>query len=85
MSSFIAISILKQSNIPEKQFIKFLSLLNQSSLCKYLSYSDIYNGVKRRPKNDLTEMIVYGKITHMVKEFEEDISMNNDFRATQYF
>ena len=30
-------------------------------------------------------MIVYGKITHMVKEFEEDISMNNDFRATQYF
>ena len=73
MSSFIAISILKQSKIPEQQFISFLNLFPQSSLRKYLSCANIFAGKRKRAKVDLIEMVVYGKITHTIKITEREI------------
>ena len=67
ISSFIAASILKQSKIPEQQYLSFINVLPQSSLREYLSYDNIFDGKRKRAKVNLIEMIVYGRITNKIK------------------
>ena len=55
-SSFLAISLLKQSPLPEKQLIIFLSHLSQ-----YLTEANIYNGKRNMSKVDLIDMIISSK------------------------
>ena len=43
-SSYLAISILKNSHMPEKQLRIFLSHISQQSLKEYLFKANIYNG-----------------------------------------
>ena len=43
-SSYLAISILKNSLMPEKQLRIFLSHISQQSLKEYLFKANIYNG-----------------------------------------
>ena len=73
-SAFIAISILKQSFMPEKQLTNFLFYLSQEPLKEYLTNADIYKGKKRLSKNDLIEMIITNKpitTTHFNKDEEK--------------
>ena len=60
-SSFLAISLLKQSPLPEKQLIIFLSHLSQKSLKEYLSEANIYNGKRNMSKVDLIDKIISNK------------------------
>ena len=46
-SAFIAITILKQSSMPEKQLSIFLFYLSQEALREYLFNADIYKGRNR--------------------------------------
>ena len=72
-SAFIAISILKQSSMSEKQLTIFLFYLSQEALKEYFANADIYKGKKRLTKNELIEMIVTEKpitITHFNKDEE---------------
>ena len=72
-SAFIAISILKQSSISEKQLTNFLFYLSKEALKKYLVNAAIYKGKKRLTKNELIEMIITEKpitITHFNKDEE---------------
>ena len=81
MASVIAISILKQSKIPEQQFISFLNLFSQSSLRKYLSCANIFDGKRKRAKVDLIEMAVYGKITHTIKITESEFNKSKAIQS----
>ena len=85
-SAFIAVSILKQSSMSEKQLTNFLFYLSQEALQEYLANADIYKGKKRLSKNELIEMIITEKpitITHfnkdeeMAKERAIDLLCNN--------
>ena len=60
-SAFIAITILKQSSMPEKQLSIFLFYLSQEALREYLFNADIYKGRNRMSKNEFVEMIITGK------------------------
>ena len=85
MASFIAISILKQSKIPEQQFISFLNLFPHSSLRKYLSCANIFDGKRKRAKIDLIEMVVYGKITHRIKITESEFDKSKAIQVLNSF
>ena len=50
MASYLAISILKQSIMPEKQLRMFLFYLPQESLKEYLEYAIIYDGKRNKSK-----------------------------------
>ena len=85
-SAFIAISILKQNSMSEKQFTNFLLYLSQEAWKEYLSNADIYKGKNRLSKSELIEMIITEKpiaITHfnkdeeMTKEQAIDLLYNN--------
>ena len=72
-SAFIAVSILKQSSMSEKQLTNFLFYLLQEALKEYLTNADIYKGKKRFSKNELIEMIITNKpitTTHFNKDEE---------------
>ena len=72
-SAFIAISILKQSSMSEKQLTNLLFYLSQEVLKKYLANAEVYKGKKRLTKNELIEMIITEKpitITHLNKDEE---------------
>ena len=72
-SAFIAISILKQSSMSEKQLTNLLFYLSQEALKEYLPNAEIYKGKKRLTKNELIEMIITEKpitITHFNKDEE---------------
>ena len=71
--AFIAISILKQSTMSEKQLTNFLFYLSQEALKEYLANAEIYKGKKKLTKNELIEMIITEKsiiITHFNKDEE---------------
>ena len=55
-SAFLAISLLKQSSLPEKQLSNFLFYLSQEALREYLSNADIYKGDKRMSESELVDM-----------------------------
>ena len=59
--AFIAISILKQSSMSEKQLTSSLFYLSQEALKEYLTNAYIYKGKKRLSKNELIEMIITNK------------------------
>ena len=61
MTSYLAITCLKQSILPEQQLRIFLSYLPQEQLKEYLLHSKIYNGKKSHPKHELIHMIIVGK------------------------
>ena len=72
-SAFIAITILKQSSMPEKQLSNFLFHLSQQALREYLFNADIHKGREKMSKNELVEMIITGKpktIEHFDREDE---------------
>ena len=69
---FLAITLLKQSPLPEKQFRIFLSHLSKQSLKDYLSEAKIYNGKRNMNKADLTDMIISKKDKSMI-----DVCLND--------
>ena len=76
-SAFIAITILKQSSMPEKQLSNFLFYLSQEALREYLFNADIYKGRNRMSKNELVEMIITGK-PKAIKYFDREDELTKE-------
>ena len=76
-SAFIAITILKQSSMPEKQLSNFLFYLSQEALREYLFNTDIYKGRNRMSKNDLIEMTIVGK-PKTIKYFDREDELTKE-------
>ena len=78
-SSYVAISLLKQCSLPDKQLRIFLSHLSQQSLKEYLSEANISDRKSNINKVNLIDMIISGKgktniNTHDDKLTQEEIS-----------
>ena len=58
-TSYLAISLLKQSIIPPMQLKIFLSYLPNELLLEYLSLANVCNGNKPISKSVLIDLIVY--------------------------
>ena len=58
-TTYLAISLLKQSTIPSMQLKIFLSYLPNELLLEYLSLANVYNGNKPISKSVLIDLIVY--------------------------
>ena len=71
-STYLAISFLKQTPLPEKQLRVFLSYLPQEPLKDYLSISNIYKGRRNMSKHDLIDMIITKKSRKMIYTREND-------------
>ena len=76
-SAFIAITILKQSSMPEKQLSNFLFYLSQEALREYLFNADIYKGRNRMSKNELIEMTIVGK-PKTIKYFDREDELTKE-------
>ena len=76
-SAFIAITILKQSYMPEKQLSIFLFYLSQEALREYLFNADIYKGRNRMSKNELVEMTIVGK-PKTIKYFDREDELTKE-------
>ena len=76
-SAFIAITILKQSSMPEKQLSIFLFYLSQEALREYLFNADIYKGRNRMSKNELVEMTIVGK-PKTIKYFDREDELTKE-------
>ena len=72
-SAFIAISILKQISMSEKQLTNFLFYLSQEAL----SNADIYSRKERLSKNELIEMIITDK-PKSIKRFDKDEELTKE-------
>ena len=75
-SSFLAISLLKQSLLPEKQLRIFLSHLSQLSLKEYLSEANIYKVKRNMNRADLIDMIISNKDNGKIDELTQE-EINN--------
>ena len=71
-SSYFAISLLKQSTLPEKQLRIFLSHLSQQLLKEYLSKANIYNGRRNMTKIDLIDIIISEKDKSKIYTSQDD-------------
>ena len=71
-SAYLAISLLKQRLLPEKQLRIFLSYLPQEPLKDYLSNANIYKGRRNMSKHDLIDMIITEKRTKIMHTQEND-------------
>ena len=58
-TTYLGISLLKQSIIPPMQLKIFLSYLPNELLLEYLSLANVYNGNKSVSKSVLIDLIVY--------------------------
>ena len=58
-TTYLGISLLKQSIIPPMQLKIFLSYLPNELLLEYLSLANVYNGNKPVSKSVLIDLIVY--------------------------
>ena len=76
-SVFIAITIFKQSSMPEKQLSSFLFYLSQEALREYLFNADIYKGRNRMSKNELIEMTIAGK-PKTIKYFDREDELTKE-------
>ena len=76
-SAFIAITILKQSSMPEKQLSNFLFYLSQDALREYLFNADIYKGRNRMSKNESIEMTIVGK-PKTIKYFDREDELTKE-------
>ena len=75
MSSYIAISILKNSSIPGKEFRKFLGYLPQECLKEYLRFSKIYNSKRNRSTLNLIHMIINEKMKERFVGLGSDLTL----------
>ena len=66
-SSFLCISTLVKSNIPENSLINFLNEVIIQSLKNYLRLANVYDGNANKKKSDLIEMIIYGCMNGKLK------------------
>ena len=66
-SSFLCISTLVKSNIPENCLINFLNEVIIQSLKNYLRLANVYDGNANKKKSDLIEMIIYGCMNGKLK------------------
>ena len=66
-SSFLCISTLVTSNIPENSLINFLNEVIIQSLKNYLRLANVYDGYANKKKSDLIEMIIYGCMNGKLK------------------
>ena len=66
-SSFLCISTLVKSNIPENSLINFLNEVIVQSLKNYLRLANVYDGNANKKKSDLIEMIIYGCMNGKLK------------------
>ena len=71
-SAYLAISLLKQTPLPENQLRTFLSYLPQEPLKEYLCNADIYKGRRNMSKHDLIDMIITEKNKKIVYSWEDD-------------
>ena len=76
-SAFIAITIFKQSSMPEKQLSNFLFYLSQEALREYLFNADIYKGRNRMSKNKLIEITIVGK-PKTIKYFDTEDELTKE-------
>ena len=66
-SSFLCISTLVKSNIPENSLINFLNEVIIQSLKNYLRLANVYDGNANKKKSDLIEMTIYGCMNGKLK------------------
>ena len=66
-SSFLCISTLVKSNIPENSLINLLNEVIIQSLKNYLRLANVYDGNANKKKSDLIEMIIYGCMNGKLK------------------
>ena len=71
-STYLTISFLKQTPLPEKQLRIFLSYLPQELLKECLFNANIYKGRKNMSNHDLIDMIITEKSKKIVYTQEND-------------
>ena len=59
-TAYLAISILKTSNIPIDQLKLFLTYVNQKALEEYVNITGIYKGKKNLTTSELIQLIING-------------------------
>ena len=57
-SSYFAISLIKQSNLPKEQLAIFLLNISKEALCDFLNESGILNKPHNLTKNKMIELII---------------------------
>ena len=77
-SSYLAISILKNSHMPEKQLRIFLSHISQQSLTEYLFKANIDNERRNMNKVDLIDMIISDKDKSKIYTSEDDDDLSQE-------
>ena len=75
-TTYLGISLLKQSIIPPMQLKIFLSYLPNELLLEYLSLANVYNGNKPISKSVLIDLIVYDSYS------VEDVYTEKDNKLT---
>ena len=76
-SSFVCISILVKSKLPNNCLINHLNEISVQSLRSYLRLANIYDGNSNKKKSDLIEMIICGCMNGKLKNMDiNDISNN---------
>ena len=76
-SSFVCISILVESRLPENCLIKHLNEVSSQSLRSYLRLANIYHGNFNKKKSDLIKIIIYGYMNGKLKNMDFDDISNN--------
>ena len=76
-SSFVCISILVESRLPENCLIKHLNEVSSQSLRSYLRLANIYHGNSNKKKSDLIKIIIYGYMNGKLKNMDFDDISNN--------
>ena len=72
-SSYLAISFLEQTPLPEKQLRILLSYLPQEPLKDYLYHENIYKGKRNISKQELIDMIITEKNIEARYKPEDDL------------
>ena len=75
-SAYLAISILKQSNVSIEQLKLFLSYVNQKALKEYLTISNIQNGKNKLCTSDLIDLIINGNSKNNVKKNNNELPID---------
>ena len=57
-SSYFAISLIKQSNMPKEELAIFLLNVSKEALSEYLNDSKMINGPTKLTKNNMIELII---------------------------
>ena len=77
-TTYLGISLLKQSIIPPMQLKIFLSYLPNELLLEYLSLANVYNGNKPISKSVLIDLIVYDSYSAENVYTEKDNNLTID-------